>query len=266
MGANLALYQLETLDLLRDSSAQFTSISSLNRYINAARRQIAMRSACLNVNVTGQAAFGTGAQPGFAIPGAIVPGSLPGSLPNNQNEPGAPSTPTNQFTTIPGVELYSYGYAKPFLQGQYAGYDSVIYVSEVSVSWGGIMPALDWLPFEDLQALARSVNLGVSSYPYVWSQKGIGESGQVYLFPIPSSLAPGSMEWQCVCTPKPLYSNDDFCALPGIYQNIVKYYAAYLAYLSQQRTGMAQTMRGLFEEQLQISGVAGDWGHADSYY
>lgn len=266
MGANLATYQVETLDLLRDANSQFTSTNSLNRYINNARKQIAMRSACLSVNVTGQAAFGTGAQAGYGIPGAIVPGTLPGSLPNNTNEPGAVSTPTNLFTTIPGVEMYSYGYAKPFLQAQYAGYDSVIYVNEISVSWGGIMPALNWLPFEDLQALARSVNLGVSSYPYVWSQKGIGESGQVYVFPIPSQLAPGSMEWQCICTPKPLYTNDDFCCLPEIYQNIVRYYACYLAYLAQQRTGMAQVMRGLFEEQLGISGVAGDWGHTDSWY
>lgn len=266
MSANLAEYKLETLDLLRDSRSQFTSSTSLNRYINGARREVAKRSACLNVNLTGQAAFGTGAQPGFAIPGAIVPGALPGSLPNNANEPGAASTPTNLFTTIPGVELYSYGYGKPFLQAQYAGYDSIIYVSEISVSWGGIMPALDWLPFEDLQALARSVNLGVTSYPFVWSQKGIGEAGQVYVFPIPSSLDPGSMEWQCVCTPKPLYTNDDFCALPEIYQGLVKYYACYLAFLAQQRTGMAATMRGLFEEQLVISGVAGDWGHTDSQY
>lgn len=266
MAANLALYQIETLELLRDSKAQFTSIASLNRYINRARRQVAMRSGCLSVNVTGQAAFGTGAQPGYAIPGAMVPGTLPDSLPNNFNEPGAVSTPTNNFTTIPGVEMYSYGYAKPFLQAQYAGYDSVIYVSMVSVSWGGIMPAMDWLPFEDLQALARSVNLGVVSYPYVWAQKGVGEMGQVYLFPIPSSLAPGSMEWQCTCTPKPLYTNDDFCALPEIYQDLVKYYAAYLAYLGQQRTGMASAMRGLFDEQLNISGIASDWGHADTYY
>ena len=266
MGANLASYQYETLDYLRDANSQFTSTTSLNRYINHARNQVAMRSACLSVNLTGQAAFGTGAQPGYAIPGAMVPGTLPGSLANNLNSPGAVSTPTNQFTTIPGVEMYSYGYAKPFLQAQFAGYGSVIYVSEISVSWGGIMPALNWMPFEDLQALARSVNLGVSSYPYVWSQKGIGESGQVYVFPIPTSLAPGTMEWQCVCTPAGLYTNDDYCALPEIYQNLVPYYAAYRGFLAQGRTGMAATMRGLFEEQLTISGVASDFGHAESFY
>lgn len=266
MASNLALYQAETLSLLRDSNSQFTSTTNLNRYINSARRQIAMRSACLQANVTGQAAFGTGAQPGYAIPGAMVPGTLPGSLANNVNQPGAVSTPTNLFTTIPGVEMYSYRYAKPFLQAQYAGFDSVIYVSSVSVSWGGIMPTMDWLPFDDLQALARSVNLGVVSYPYVWSQKGIGESGQVYLFPIPSSLAPGSMEWQCACTPKPLYTNDDFCALPEIYQDLVKYYASYLAFLAQQRTASASIMRELFSEHLLVSGVASDWGHTDSFY
>lgn len=266
MSHNLASYQEETFDLLRDSNAQFTSKKSLNRYINGARRQIAMRSGCLDVNLTGQAAFGTGAQPGFAIPGAMVPGTLPNSFPNNANEPGAASTPSNMFTTIPGVEMYSYGYARPFLRSQFAGYDSVVYVSQVSVSWGGYMPSLDWMPFGDLQALARIANIGVTSYPAVWSQKGIGESGQVYVFPMPSSLSPGTMEWQCTCTPLPLYTNDDYCALPEIFQNLVKYYASYLAFLAQQRSGAAAMMRGLFEEQLTISGVAGDWGHIDSFY
>jgi hypothetical protein len=74
------------------------------------------------------------------------------------------------------------------------------------------------------------------------------------------------MEWECVCTPKPLYTNDDYEALPEIYHGCVKYYACYLAYLGQQRTGQAEIMRGLFDEQLMISGVSADWGHIDTYY
>lgn len=264
--ASLEDYQIDTLALLRDSNAQFTTTTNLNRYINTARREIAKRSACLQALVTGQAPFGTGAQPGFMIPGAIIPGMLPGSNPNNANEPGAVSTPSNAFTTIPGVEVYTYGYANPFLQKQYSGYDKVIYVSSVAVSWGGQMPVLDWMPWDNLQAYARSVNLGVSSYPQAWSQKGVGENGQLFLFPIPTNLSSSTMEWECVCTPKPLYTYSDFEALPEIYQGCVKYYAAYLAFLGQQRTGQAQVMNGLFDEQLMISGVASDWGHVESYY
>lgn len=262
----LADYIISTTDLLRDSGQQFTSNAQLVRYINLARREIAKRSACLQGLVTGQAPFGTSAQPGYAIPGAFIPGMVPGSLPNNANEPGSISTSSNNFTTIPGVELYTYNYAKPFLQKQYEGYDSVIFVSDVSVSWGGNLPTLNWLPWSDLQAYCRSYNLGVNSYPSVWSQMGVGERGQVWLFPVAGNIAPGTMEWQCVCTPKPLYTNSDFEAIPEIYQGCVKYYAAYLAFLGQQRTGMAEIMRGLFDEQLMISGVSSDWGHVESHY
>lgn len=259
-------YQVETLDLLRDSNAQFTTTTALNRYINLSRREIAKRSACLQALVTGQSPFGTSAQPGYAIPGAMVPGMLPASNPDNENEPGADATTSNAFMTIPGVELYTYDYANPFLRKQYKGYDRVIYVSSVAVSWGGQMPVLNWMPWDDLQAYARAVNLGVSSYPQAWSQKGVGENGQIFLFPIPTNLDSATMEWECICTPKPLYSNSDFEVIPEIYQECVKYYAAYLAFLGQQRTGQASIMRGLFDEQLMISGVSSDWGHVESYY
>ena len=125
---------------------------------------------------------------------------------------------------------------------------------------------LNWMPFNDLQAYARSWNLGISSYPTLWAQKGVGENGSVYLFPVPANIAPGTMEWQCICAPKPLYSNDDYEALPESYQGCIKYYACKLAYLAQQRTAMAQIMDGLFEEQLLANGVATDWGHIETMY
>lgn len=262
----LSDYKLDTLALLRDSNGQFTNDQMLTRYINLARSEISKRSACLQALVTGQSAFGVSAQPGYIIPGAMIPGTLPGSAPFNANEPGAQSTASNSFVTIPGVELYTYDYAKPYLQGQYAGYDSIIYVANVSISWGGNRPTLYWLPWNDLQAYCRSYNLGVSSYPTVWSQKGVGQNGQVWLFPSPINTSFSEQEWECICTPKPLYTNSDFEALPELYHGCVKYYAAYLAFLAQQRTGMAATMQGLFEEQLLISGVASDWGHIDGYY
>lgn len=262
----LADYIRDTAEILRDSGMQFTTQAALIRYINLARREIAKRSACMEALVTGQAPFGTSAQAGYAIPGATIPGMLPGSLPNNRNEPGAASTTSNGFNTLPGVELYTYSYANPYLQQQYSGYDKVIYVSDISVSWGGNLPTLNWMPWPNLQAYARSYNLGMTSYPAVWSQKGVGDRGQVWLFPVPGNIAPGTMEWQCVCIPKSLYTNDDFEALPEIYHSSVRYYAARMAYLGQQRTSMAEIMTSLFMDQLELNGVAADWGHAEGYY
>jgi len=253
--------------LLRDSGNQFTSLSLLTSYINQARIEIAKRTASLNVLVTGQSPFGTSAQPGSAIPGAMVPGMLPATAANNANAAGQPATASNGFVTIPGVEYYSYRYAKPFLQAQYEGYDSIIYVSDISISWGGsFRPTIDWMPWGQLQAFCRSYSPGVMTYPSVWSQLGVGENGQVWVFPVPINSTYAEMEWQCVCTPKALNNNSDFEALPDIYHGCVKYYASYLSLLSQQRTGLSQVMRDLFEEQILINGVAGDWGHGETWY
>lgn len=262
----LSDYQLDTQDILRDANAQFTTITQLNRYINRARREVAIRTACLQAVITGQSAFGTSAQPGNMMPGAFIPGTLPGSNSGNSNEAGATATASNSFVTIPGLELYTYNYANPYLQAQYQGYDKVIYVFNISCDIGGYMPTMRWMPWDNLQAYARAYNLGVTSYPVAWAAKGVGENGQAWLFPMPTNMGFATMLWECICTPKPLYSNADFEAIPSLYNNAVKYYAAYLAYMGQQRSGMAQIMRGLFEEQLMISGVASDWGHVEDYY
>lgn len=263
---NLATYILDCQDLMRDSQSQFTTVAQFTRYINQARREIAKRTGCMQALVTGQAPFGTGAQAGNMIVGGAIPNMLPASAANNANQTGSVSTPSNNFTTIPGLEVYSYNYAKPYLQQQYTGYESILYVFNVSISWGGMRPTLAWTPWDNLQALCRSYNIGVNSYPQVWSQKGVGDSGQVWVFPVPVNSPYSEMEWECICLPSPLYTNDDYEALPGIYHICVRYYACYLAYLAQQRTGMAQIMMGLFEEQILINGVAADWGHVENYY
>ena len=259
-------YITDCQDLLRDSQSQFTTVAQLTRYINIARKEVAKRSACLQAVITGQSAFGTSAQPGNMIPGAFIPGTLPGSASGNSNEAGATATASNQFVTIPGLELYTYNYANPFLQSQYQGYDKVIYVFNISCDIGGYMPTLRWMPWDNLQAYARAYNLGVTSYPVAWASKGVGENGQAWLFPMPTNMGFGTMLWEAICTPKPLYTNSDFDALPETYRQAVNYYACRMAYLGQQRTGMAQIMNGLFEESLMIAGVATDFGHCEDYY
>lgn len=263
---NLGNYLQDTATLLGDSNNLFTTQNNLTTYINDARREIALRTACLEAVVTGQSAFGTSAQPGYMIAGGAIAGALPDSVGNGYNAPGAVNTTTNSFNTIPGVELYTYQYANQFLRQQYTGFKSIVYVRNVAVSWGGSMPTLNWMPWDDLQAYCRSYNIGVSSYPYVWSQRGMGENGQIYLFPVPSSLAPGTMEWECVCTPMELYNATDYDALPEVYQNAVKYWAAYRAYLAKQRSSSAAEMRQLFDEMIGSNAVAVDWGHSTSHY
>ena len=252
----LSDYLFDTTNLLRDRNFLFNSQQTLTRYINQARDQVAKETGCLPVLVAGQAPFGNAAVPGSAIVGAAQLGS-----------PALQS-----FSTITGVEKYAFGYAEPFLRANNSGLRAIVDVVSVSVSWGGSRPSLNWLPWEDLQAYARSYNVGTTSYPFVWSSFGSGSKGQVWLFPVPSTVTgafaggQGEMEWQVTALPSPIYDNDSYEALPDSVTDAVPLFAAHLAFLGSQRYGMAATMKSLYDERLLISCVAGDRGKTASFY
>lgn len=265
--AKLSEYLYDTRDLLRDSSSLFYSKQQLVRYINKARINLCKTVAPLQILVSGQSPFGASAQPGYLIPGAAIPGAQPGAFPGNSNSSGAASTSSNSFNTIPNVELYPFKFANPYVQAANAGVKGIIDVMDVAVTWGGIRPAMSWVPYSELQAYARSYNLGVSSYPSLWSTFGDGENGQVWLFPIPSQgNIQGEMEWLCSCVPFDLYSDDDFEAIPDNFTDAVPFFAAFLAYLNSQRTGNANLMLNHFNDFLGLDRAASDRGKVSNYY
>ena len=256
--ATLSEYLNDTSLLLRDSNYLFNSQTTLTRYINQARVQIAKQTGCIRALIPGQAPFGNASNPGQLVPGSGQPGSAL----------------VQQFTTIVGTEKYSYGYALPFLKAGNAGVNAICDVIDVAVSWGGNRPVLNWMPWEDLQATCRSYNFLVTSYPFVWSSNGSGTKGQVWLFPVPQVIQPsnaqpgaaGEMEWDVTCLPSPLYSDNDYEAIPDPFTGATKYYASHLAFLGSQRYGMAAIMLSLFNEHLGIDNAASDRGKSDTMY
>lgn len=262
----LAFYQRETAFLIRDTLNLFVPKVELTTYINESRRQIAYRTGCLRRLISGQSAYGVAAQAGSAIAGAMLPGQVPDPLPSSNN-PGF-NTVVNTFATIQGVELYPFAYANPYLQNQYAGCRAVIDVIDLAVSWGGIRPVISWMPFENLQAYARSYNVNVTSYPFFWSTTGDGEDQAVWIFPnaVASGVTAGEFEWDAFCTPIDLQTDSDVEAIPHPYRNAVKFYSAALAYDATYRFGMAEIMRARFSESLGIGRVASDRGKTSDYY
>ena len=254
----LSDYLTDTANLLRDSNNLFTSRAALTRYINLARNQVAKQTGCIPALITGRAPFGNASNPGTFIPGGAQPGS-----PLLQS-----------FTTLAGVEKYSYGYAVPFLKANNAGVKGIVDVISVSVSWGGDRPSLNWLPFDELEAYARSYNIGVFSYPFLWSTFGSGSKGQVWIFPVPQITqsgfaqqgAAGEMEWQVTCLPSDLNTSSDYEAIPESVCDAIPFLAAHYAFLGSQRYSTAAVMKSLYEERLVISNTAGDRGKSDSYY
>lgn len=258
---SLSWYLNDAANLLHDQSYSFTSKAQLTRWVNLGRRECARRTGCIQRLINGQSAFGASAQPGSIIPGAMQPGALPGASAGAQA-----NASTNSFMTIPGVERYPYkGFANRYVSDANAGVKGISDVMQVSASWGGsVRPALDWKPFDELQAYARAYATLVTSYPYYWSVLNDGENGEVWLFPVPSFAM--EMEWLIFCVPIDLASDNDFDAIPEGFQNSIKWYAAAMAYMSSQRPEMAGVHFSAFLDSLGVSRFAADGGKTPSYY
>jgi hypothetical protein len=254
---NLIDYQNDTSEFLRDTNHLLTSLPVLNRWINAARNQTALKTGCIECLIAGNCAIGTSAVPGTAIVGTAQPG-------NNS---------VQLFQTIAGVEKYPYAYATPFLQANNAGVKAVVEVKQIAISWGSFRPAMVWMPWQDLQSYARSWSTLMSSNPVVWSDTGDGERGEVWLWPVPSVSgvstlqgSQGEMEWLTSCVPLPLYTANDYEALPDPYTGAIKYKAASYAMLGAQRYGTAQLYNDMWADELGIDRESVDRGKSGNPY
>ena len=250
--------------LLNDPNYSFTSKPQLIRWVNQARRECAKRTQCVRRLITGQSAFGASAQPGFAIPGAMQPGALPGAFP--QGASGTYGAVQNAMMTIVGVERYPYnGFFNTFLRQQYAGCGQVIDSVALAVNWGGTTrPQLDYLTWDDLQAYARAYAVLNTSWPSVWSVYNDGPQGEIWVFPVPSQAT--EMELDAICLPSSLNTDDDFDAIPDGFQESLMYGAAKFAFMARGRYAQAQVMEGEFAEAMGVARVAVDRGKVKTYY
>ncbi len=262
--ASLAFYLSDCASLLHDQSFLFTSKAQLTRWINTSRRQAAYRTACVRRLITGQSAFGANSQPGSFIPGGAQPGALPDGVP--LSVAGAFGAAVGPLQTIPGVERYPYvGFFNPAAKAQHAGIEGIMDIDNLAVNWGGaVRPTLAWLPWSDLQSYARAYSTLVTSFPYYYSIYNDGGTGEVWMFPAPSTV--GDIEADAYCIPADLNSNDDYDVIPQGFENAIKFGAASLAYMTKQNWSQAQIMEGLFNSHLGIGGVARDRGKIPNAY
>ena len=112
-------YQFYTQDLrslLSDEAGAFYSQNQLTRWINQARTNLAKRTGCIQCFVSGVSSLGSSAQPGYIIPNAMIPGSLPNAIPATNNALATFSQSANNIQTIPQVERYPFqGFWNPII-------------------------------------------------------------------------------------------------------------------------------------------------------
>lgn len=247
----LSTYQRDVARLLRDRSNILWPLDELTDYINQGRNDVARITGCINHLIAGNAPWGGGATPGLLIPGG--------------GTPGADDTSVTTFSTLPQVEKYHFDYAKPFLQAQFSGVESVICLNDVSVSWGAAArPTMEWCDFGELQALARIYSAGMFTYPFKAALQGDGVNQILFLFPVPGQAL--EMEWDVACLPKSLYSDNEYDALPDPYSAAAKFFAAKYAFMASQRFGSASLMEEQGHQHLGIDRAASARDRVPTYY
>jgi hypothetical protein len=239
---------MDTTALLNDSNYLFNNRTQLIRWVNRGRSQVAKVSGCLRTLVTGMPPYGTSAQAGSFIAGGGIPG---------QN-------PLSTFQTIPNQEFYPFNYAVPYAKQSLQGIKGIYDVANVAVSWGAAKPALTYLPFQDLQAYARSYNVLVTSYPQIFSTSGDGENQMLWVYPIPSQA--NIWEWDVFCSPAAINNPGDYDCIPSPFDDAVKFYAAGMAFFSSYRYANAGAMFELFLSHLGVDRSSSDRGKVSNYY
>lgn len=276
---DLNTYESNVRAILNDPLAQFYTSANIDNWINQARVETAKKTGCIrlltpssgSVTAITVGAVGSGyttATATISDPDAIgglfttatatvnlSSGAVASITVTNAGNgyvltptvtitgdgSGATATATvgSHLTTVLGQEVYPFSTAAAVLQATYSGVQGVIGVMDVAVSWGAMKPALQWQPWSVFQAYARAINQG-TNWPQVWSQYAVGESGSVYLYPIPSGTY--EMQWDCFCTPQAMTSTQTVDLIPDNWNFPVFYYACYLAYLNAQRKDDANDM------------------------
>lgn len=220
----LASYIAEVRSLLNDGNANFFTEPTLVNYINAARRRIAYVSECMR---------------------CIPPG----------------------VQTVPGQEQYPVSAYKALIQEVMPQAQSILAVNSLAVglggkwiqepsgqwrvAWGSWKPVwrqMVWTKFQADLRIYGGTFIGQFSDGGWWAQYGSGPDTVIFLAPIPTMRAP--MELDVKCIPQPLLTDDDSEPIPYPWQDAVKYWAATLALLQQQRAQDAQAMATIFNDDL----------------
>ena len=276
--------------LARDNAQDYLNPNTLIAYINRARRETALRSGCLralppisggiesitvtaggsgytNPTVTitapdspgGQRQSPMGAQ---ATASATVVGGViiaievtyggagyfqPTVAITDPTGTGATAVAVTQpiSTVNYGQEIYNFS---DFPLQTFPGYRSVVGVRGVSIIYANYRYSLPMYSFSEYQAKIRQYPFQYYYVPRMCSQFGQGSSGSIYMYPLPSQVY--QVEFDCICWPLDLETDQDFEAIPEPWTDAVVYMALHYCYLDLQNLNAAEYFRKMFNDQM----------------
>lgn len=256
----LSTYLTQTQRLLHDVNAEAYSTTDLTAYINEGRNQLALESESVRFLYGGQGWTITGTTNGTTTVSAVssTQGLAVGQFLFGTNIASGATIATigvGSFTmsiaatgsgsvtiavqpanlTVVGQEVYPY----PATGASLAlplGIDGIVQVKSVAVNWGGTQGSqtnqntLYYIDFTRYQAKCRTLGLQDLGQQYIWTNY----NQQVWTRKIPSQVV--GMQWDSACSVTALTgAATDVDALMSPWNDAVKFYAAYLAFLNAQR-------------------------------
>ena len=146
------------------------------------------------------------------------------------------------LTLAPGASSFSFGaISLP------VGYGLPLYLRNIRLTdaSGTVYPMFS-RPYPWFALYQLNTSSPVSAIPREWSQQGQGTSGTVYFYPLPAVALTATIDLTAL--PTPLIDDSTPDVIPDPFSNAVAYYAAYLAYLSAQRSQDSQGMFSLYRQ------------------
>jgi hypothetical protein len=231
------------------TSAPTVNITPPNNGTQATAQAVISGGAVVYVLVTNPGA-------GYSAP------TLPGITFSGGGGSGAAATVALQpyAQTVIGQEVYNFQAFNPLLQGLGQGFDEILAINAISVSWGSMKPTLGRLEWGDYQARLRAYNVGAQGFPRVWSQLSRGTRGSFYLWPIPYQVA--QMDLEVVASPTPLSlalpDSTQIEAIPKPWTLAVPYKAAETAVLGEaDLVGLADGYEKKYRVRMDLASATG---------
>ncbi|MGE3582790.1 MAG: hypothetical protein AB7J28_15405 [Hyphomonadaceae bacterium] len=302
--ATLTAYLTDLRNLLNDPRDVFSSVTQKTAWVNQARQDCARDAQCIrrlprstghvvSIAVTAGGSGYTAATVAISAPNAVGVGYinatatatvlagavtaitvvLPGTgyvsaptvtISGDGTGATAAATISSYVTTVVNQQLYPLADIAAVLTDEDPSIQGILGVQSISVVWGALKPTLDFVDFSGMQAYLRAYNVAAQNYPAVWAPYGQGESGSVYLWPVPATATP--MEWDCYCTPVDLVDDSTPDAIPRPWPKAIQFRAAFYAYFNAQRRNDATFMDAQYKKFCNENRVGVTPARVPSYY
>lgn len=155
------------------------------------------------------------------------------------------------WCTQPNQEFYRFA---DIPLGSFPGVKSVLNVRSVALlysNWRFVNARYSWYEY---QAYIRRYPFQYTYVPAIASQLAQGTQGTMAMYPIASARY--RMEWDCICLPSDLATEQDVEAIPEPWTDAVAYLALHYAYLEAQNFNYARGYLDLFDSFMARHGAA----------